>query len=81
MDDLELNGVTLDTLESFRIHLVDERGVALKTARNIMDGSLRAMFRDAGRRVERNPFNVISDSGPGRGQVKPWRLSGEVSIC
>ncbi len=59
MGDMELNGVTVDTLESFRIHLVDERGLALKTARNIMDGSLRAMFRDAGRRVERNPFNDI----------------------
>jgi len=47
MGDVELNGVTLDTLESFRIHLVDDRGLALKTARNAIDGSLRAMFRDA----------------------------------
>jgi len=59
MGDMELNSVTIDTLESFRIHLVDERGLALKTARNIIDGSLKAMFRDAGRRVERNPFHEI----------------------
>ena len=30
MGDMELNGVTVDTLESFRIHLVDERGFSLK---------------------------------------------------
>ena len=59
MDDLDLNGVTLDTLESFRIQLVEERRLAVKTARNIIDGSLRAMFRDAGRRVDRNPFKDI----------------------
>ena len=62
MGDMELNGVTVDTLESFRIHLVDERGLALKTARNIIDGSLRAMFRDAGRRIDRNPFKEIPDN-------------------
>ena len=59
MGDVELNRVSVDTLESFRIHLVDERGLALKTARNIIDGSLRAMIRDAGRRVDRNPFNDL----------------------
>lgn len=49
----------VDVLGSFRIHLVDERRLAVKTARNIIDGSLRAMFRDAGRRVDRNPFKEI----------------------
>jgi integrase len=62
MGDLELNAVTVDTLESFRLYLVDERGLALKTARNIMDGSLRAMFRDAGRRIERNPLNDLPNN-------------------
>ena len=56
MGNLEINSVSVDTLESFRFHLVEERKLALKTARNIIDASLRAMFRDAGRRVERNPF-------------------------
>ena len=26
MGDMELNNITVDTLENFRIHLVDERG-------------------------------------------------------
>ena len=59
MGDLELNAVSVETLESFRIHLVNDRGLSLKTARNIMNGSLRAMFRDAGRRIERNPLNEL----------------------
>jgi integrase len=59
LGDMELRNVTVDTLESFRIHLVDERGLAVKTARNIIDGSLRAMIRDAGRRIDRNPFNDL----------------------
>jgi len=62
MGDKELNSLTVDTLESFRIYLVHERGLALKTARNIIDGSLRAMIRDAGRRLERNPFNDLPNS-------------------
>ena len=59
MGDTELNRVTVDTLESFRIHLVNDRRLALKTSRNIIDGSLRALFRDAGRRVDHNPFNDL----------------------
>jgi integrase len=59
MGDLDLNSVTTDTLENFRIYLVQERRLTVKTVRNIIDGSLRAMFRDAGRRIERNPFNDL----------------------
>lgn len=65
MADVELNGVTIDTLESFRIWLVDDRRLALKTARNCIDGSLRAMFRDAAiprngmSQSDRNPFNDL----------------------
>ena len=59
MGDLDLNNVTVDTLENFRMHLVEERRLSVKSARNIIDGSLRAMFRDAGRRIERNPFNDL----------------------
>ena len=57
MGDLALNDITTDTLENLRIHIVQERGLSMKTARNVIDASLRAMIRDAGRRVERNPFN------------------------
>jgi integrase len=59
MGALDLNNVTIDTLEDFRMHLVEERRLSVKSARNIIDGSLRAMFRDAGRRIERNPFNEL----------------------
>src|SRR5262249_11361319 len=59
MGDLDLNKVTIETLEDFRMHLVKERRLSVKSARNIIDGSLRAMFRDAGRRIERNPFNDL----------------------
>ena len=62
MGDLDLNSVTVDTLETFRLHLVEERKLTVKTTRNVIDGSLRAMFRDAGRRVERNPFNDLPAS-------------------
>lgn len=59
MGDMELNSMTVETLEDFRLHLVNERRLNLKTARNIIDASLRAMFRDAGRRVDRDPFNDL----------------------
>jgi len=59
MGDLDLNSVTVDTLENFRMHLVESRRLSVKSVRNIIDGSLRAMFRDAGRRIERNPFNDL----------------------
>ena len=59
MGDMELNSITVDTLESFRIYLVNERGLALKTAKNVVDGSLKAMLRDAGRRIDRNPFHDL----------------------
>ena len=70
--DMELNAVTIDILENFRIHLVDERGSALKTARNIIDGSLMAMMRDAGRRVDRNPCHDLPATWwPGLPQREP----------
>ena len=59
MGDMELNSLTVETLEDFRLQLVEERKLTLKTARNVIDGCLRAMFRDAGRRVDRNPFNDL----------------------
>ena len=40
MGEMELNSVNVDTLESFRVQLVNEWRLALKTVRNIIDGSL-----------------------------------------
>ena len=59
MGTMELNSITVDTLENFRMYLVNERGLGLKTAKNIVDGSLKAMLRDAGRRLDRNPFHDL----------------------
>ena len=56
MGDMELNSVTVDTLDDFRIYLTDERKVGIATAKAIMGCALQAMFRDARKRVERNPF-------------------------
>jgi integrase len=53
--------VAVEALEVFRIYPVEECELSIKTARNVMDGSLRAMFRDAGRRIEKNPFLEIPD--------------------
>ena len=61
MGKMDVNAVTVDTLENFRMYLVEEHKLAIKSARNIMDGSLRAMFRDAGRKMERNPFNDLPE--------------------
>jgi integrase len=59
MGELELDAVTVDTLENFRLNLIEEHEISVKTARNVIDGSLRAMFRDAGRRLQRNPFEDL----------------------
>ena len=61
MGELELSAVTVDTLEYFRLNLIDEHELSVKTARNVIDGSLRAMLRDAGRRLERNPFDELPE--------------------
>ena len=61
MGNKDLNEVTVDTLEAFRMYLVEECELSIKTARNVIDGSLRAMFRDAGRRIEKSPFLEIPD--------------------
>ena len=72
MGDTGLNDLTTDTLESLRMHIVEERKLSLKTARNIIDGSLRAMVRDAGRRIDRNPFNDLpANWWPRRPQKDP----------
>jgi integrase len=61
MSEIELNSATVDTLENFRLKLIEEHKLSVKTARNVIDGSLRAMFRDAGRRIESNPFNDLPE--------------------
>jgi len=43
----KLADVDLPSLENFRIYLGEERRLSLKSCRNIMDGTFRAMMRDA----------------------------------
>ena len=45
--EVELAGFSLEHLEDLRLHLQAEQRLGLKTIRNVIDGSLRAMFRDA----------------------------------
>jgi Phage integrase, N-terminal SAM-like domain len=59
MGKTELDGINVDTLENFRIYLVEERKLTSKTARNIIDGPLRAMFRDSRRHMKKNPFDEL----------------------
>ena len=47
MSKVPLCELTLDHLEDLRSRLRNERALSEKTIRNVIDGSLRAMFRDA----------------------------------
>jgi integrase len=47
MADVELAAFSLEHLEDLRLRLQAKHGLGLKTIRNVIDGSLRAMFRDA----------------------------------
>ncbi len=46
-EHIKLADVDLLSLENFRIYLGEERGLSLKSCRNIIDGTFRAMMRDA----------------------------------
>jgi len=59
MGDIELPAVAVETLESFRLYLVEDCTVKLKTARNVIDGPLRAFFRDSRRYLQTNPFDDL----------------------
>jgi integrase len=44
--DVELARISLEHLEDLRVRLQAKQGLGLKTTRNVIDGSLLAMFRD-----------------------------------
>ena len=72
MGDLELNNVTVDTLDDFRIYLTNKREISVSTAKNCISGSLQAMFRDARKKVEKNPFADLPKKWwPRQQQEKP----------
>jgi hypothetical protein len=47
MADVELAAFSLEHLEDLKLRLQAKHRLGLKTIRNVIDGSLRAMFRDA----------------------------------
>ena len=47
VQNLKLADLSVDDLESLKKRLLVERGLSLKTVRNVIDASLRAMIRDA----------------------------------
>jgi integrase len=55
-----LSNVDVDVLEKFRERLLAQ-GLSVKTARNIVDGTFRAMWRDAMKKglVDKNPFALL----------------------
>jgi integrase len=47
LGDLPLAELSLEHLEDLRAHLQTQRNLSIKTIRNVIDGSLRALVRDA----------------------------------
>jgi hypothetical protein len=66
----------IDTFENFRIYLTEERKLTIKTARNIIDSTLREMFRDAVRRLSRTRLTSFPPDG-GRGFTAFLRCCGD----
>jgi integrase len=61
-EDVVITELTPALLEAFRSYLLQERGLALKSVRNIINASFRAMIRDARRvdyLIEKNPFEAL----------------------
>jgi len=58
--DTKLSDIDFTLLEDFRIYLNEERGLSPKSCRNIIDGTFRAMMRDARKRpqcgLDKDPF-------------------------
>jgi len=76
-EDTPLRDVTLTSLDDFRSYLVDGCGLSLKSCRNIIDGSFRAMMKDARKRglIDGEPFKDLE--WPRRMILKPDPFTGE----
>jgi len=75
--DTPLRDVTLTRLDDFKSYLVDGRGLSIKTCRNAIDGSFRAMMKDARKRglIDGDPFKDLE--WPRRMIPKPDPFAGE----
>lgn len=61
-DSVPLSDVTPALLEAFRSYLLNERELSLKTVRNVIDATFRALWRDARKvdyLVDRDPFQAL----------------------
>jgi integrase len=72
--DTRLDAITVSALEAFRMNLIDKvtgKGLAVKTARDLIDGSFRALFRDARKEelVTGDPFAALD--WPGKVDPEP----------
>jgi len=59
-----INSFTFDQIKALRAELVNQRGLSVKTARNVISGTLRAFFRDAKAQaqpklIDKNPFDDV----------------------
>jgi integrase len=59
--DAYLDAFRFDQIKALRTELITERGLSVKTAKNVIGGTLRAYFRDAKAVgvIEQNPFDDI----------------------
>ena len=59
--DVYLHEYSVRHIRELRIHLVDEKGLSLKTAKNVIAATLRAFFRDvkAAGNIGKNPFDDL----------------------
>ncbi len=62
-ENVALVDVKPPILEEFRAYLLNERGLSIKSCRNVIDASFRAMMRDARKvdyLIERDPFEALT---------------------
>jgi len=72
-----LSDVDLTLLENFRIYLNEEKELSIKSCRNIIDGTFRAMMRDAKKEglIDKHPFGDLE--WPRKSQPKPDPFTDE----
>jgi integrase len=59
--DMALSAYGVSNIRDLRIHLIEEKRRTVKTAKNVIGATLRALFRDAKAegKIEKNPFDDL----------------------
>jgi integrase-like protein len=73
---IRLAGISTRDLNDFRVELL-RRGFAVKTVRNIIDASFRAMYRDARLEIEALQAKTRSSTSNGRGSHERSQLHSQ----